>query len=206
MSDDSQRPPEDEDDLPGPEQADITNEPAPKDNSAALASVSRLLDENLDDALKREIEEGKLRRQKNFRQIMYGVLAVAALLALLGIYSCQPRKGSMAYGICSTFLELNTPYPETLRFTDLEGSKTAVRIYFTNIDPFGEFKQEMIECTFGPDEKMGMKLSQVMRNRRLVDPQLVRDFNITLPTIMASDPYLILPPDWRNQLIPEYYY
>ena len=180
--------------------------PQKPDNSAALASVSRLLDENLDSAMERELEAQRIKKEKNFRQIMYGVGAALLLITLFGIYSCQPKKGSMAYGICSTFLELNTPYPETLRFTDLEGSRTAVRIYFTNIDPFGEFKQEMIECTFGPDEKMGMKLAQVMRNRRLVDPELVREFNLTLPTIMASDPYLVLPPDWRNQLIPEYYY
>jgi hypothetical protein len=142
--------------------------------------------------------------RKNTKQIMYGAGAVVLLLLVLMVYSCQPKKGSMAFGICSTFLELNTPYPETLNYTELEGSRTAVRIYFTNIDPFGEYKLEMIECTFGPDEKMGMKLVEIKRNRQPVDPQLVRKFNMTLPTIMASDPYLVLPPEWRNPLVPEY--
>jgi hypothetical protein len=46
-----------------------------------------------------------------------------------------------------------------------------------------------------------MKLVEVLRNRHAVDPVLVRKFNLTLPTIMASDPYLVLPPDWKNPLI-----
>lgn len=162
-------------------------------------------DQSLDSVLKEEANKKDQPAQpiKNMRQIMYGAGGMALLILILTIYSCQPKDGSMAFGICSTFLELQTPYPHTLNYTDIEGSRTAVRIYFTNIDPFGEFKQEMIECTFGPDEAMGMKLTQVTRNRRPVDAALVRKFNITLPTIMASDPYLVLPPDWKNPLLPK---
>jgi len=155
----------------------------------------------LDELLYGEVKTFTDEEIKKAKQIGYGALGILLLIGMLSIYACQPKKGSMAYGICSTFLELNTPYPHTINHTSLEGSRTAVRIYFTEVDPFGEFKQEMIECKFGPDEKMGMKLTEILRNRRPIDPAVVKKFNMTLPTIMASEPYVILPPDWENQLI-----
>ncbi len=157
---------------------------------------------SLDEMLSDEINPLTPEDIKKLKQIGFGILGAILLVILMSIYGCQPKKASMAYGICSTFLELNTPYPHTLNYTDLDGSRTAVRIYFTSTDPFGQFKQEMIECKFGPDEKTGMKLTEAYRNRRLMDAKLVRDFNLALPTIMASDPYLVKPgPDWKNQLV-----
>lgn len=139
---------------------------------------------------------------KKLKQIGFGVLGVIVVIILLSIYGCQPQKASMAHGICSTFLELNTPYPHTLQYIGLEGSRTAVRIYFTSTDPFGQFKQETIECKFGPDPKMGMKVTEILRNRRAIDAKQVEDFNLVLPTILASDPYLAMPgPDWKNPLL-----
>lgn len=139
---------------------------------------------------------------KKLKQIGLGILGVILLVILMSVYALQPKKASMAYGICSTFLELNTTYPQTLNYIDLEGSRTAVRIYFTSVDAFGQFKQEMLECKFGPDEQMGMKLVEVLRNRRPVDVEMVKEFNLTLPTIMASDPNLVMPgPNWKNPLL-----
>jgi len=178
--------------------SEVQNTPEPAiDRRAMLADIS--LDQALSDqvAIKTPLDE------KKKKQIMYGGIGIFVVLIVLALFSCQPAKGSMAYGICSTFLELTTPYPETLQHTDLEGSMTAVRIYFTSLDPFGEFRQEMIECTFGPDDIMGMKLTQVTRNRRIVDPEVVKKFNIALPTIMASEPYVVLPPAWKNPLLPD---
>lgn len=171
-------------------------------------------DISLDEALTREAKKfGRLPslggvlgiQQKDLKKkgIFYAAGGAVLLLLVLMVYSCQPKQGSMAFGICSIFLELNTPYPETLDYTALEGSRTAVRIYFTNIDPFGEYKLEMIECTFGKDEKMGMKLTEIKRNRRPVDAAEVQKFNALLPTIIASDPYRVAPPRWENPLVPE---
>lgn len=198
MSDNNTPPPEDP---TGPDLADIQNDVEEANISPAFSGEI-----SLDEALAREAAKNApppLDPRKK-KQILFGGIGIVLLVVLLSVYACQPKQGSMAFGICSTFLELNTPYPHTLRFSDLEGSRTAVRIYFTDVDPFGQYRQEMIECTFGPDAKMGMRLAEVKRNRRPVDPALVKEFNITLPTIMASDPYRVLPPDWENPLVPEY--
>lgn len=158
---------------------------------------------SLDEMLSDEVNTLTPEDKKKLKQIGFGLLGGLLLVILLSIYGCQPKKGSMAYGLCSTFLELNTVYPQTLNYIDLEGSRTAVRIYYTSVDPFGQYKQEMMECKFGPDEKMGMKITEVLKNRRPMDAELVKKFNMTLPTIMASDPYLVMPgPDWENPLLP----
>lgn len=173
-------------------------------NIAVGAPVTNIdsSDMSLDAALSAEDTKDKTPMDaKKKKQILFGAGGLCGLIVILSLFSCQPAKGSLAYGICSTFLELQTPYPHTLQHIWLEGSRTAVRIYFTSTDPFGEYRQEMIECTFGPDEVMGMKLTQVTRNRRPVDPETVRKFNITLPAIMASDPYVVVPPNWKNPLL-----
>jgi hypothetical protein len=171
---------------------------APPDKDLLPGRVRYTRDMSLDDLLTEEISTLTDEDRKKLKQIGYGALAVAAIIALLTIFSMQPKVGPMSYGICSTFLEMQTPYPNTLNYSGIEGSRTALRIYYTSIDPFGEYKLEMIECTFGPDEAGGMKLTQVTRNRRPVDPAIVEKFNKTLPIIMASDPYLVIPPDWKN--------
>ena len=185
---------------PGKDLSEITNDVDVPQEEAPPNPYNVSLDEMLSD----EINPLTPEDIKKLKQIGFGILGSILLIILVSVYGCQPKKASMAYGICSTFLELQTPYPHTLNYIDLEGSRTAVRIYFTSTDPFGQFKQEMLECKFGPDEKTGMKLTEAYRNRRQMDTKLVRDFNLTLPTIMASDPYLVMPgPNWKNPLLEE---
>lgn len=158
------------------------------------------LDEALSKQASKKTDEERARERKF---ILWGVMAAAALLLLGTIYSCQPNKGSMAYGICSTLLELDTQYPETIRHSNLEGSRTTVRIYFTTTDAFGQYKLEMFECKFGPDEKMGMRVTDILRNRKSLGPQAVARANIALPTIISANPYRVSPPEWKNPLLPD---
>ncbi len=149
-----------------------------------------------DEAHKMSPEE--MKRLKKNLAVAGGILA---FIVLFIIYAIQPAKGTIAFGLCSTFLELNTPYPHTLSYTGVIETRTATRIYYRQIDPFGQFREEMMECTYGPDEKMGMRLVKVTRNRQPMDKALIEKFNLTLPLIGASDPYLVLPPLWKNQLL-----
>ncbi len=159
------------------------------------------LDEALENSVRDPEQEALKKRKKKFVNI--GIAIGALLFVGLLVRACKPPEAGIGFGICSTFLELNTAYPHTLRYNSLESSQTAIRIYFTHVDPFGVYRQEMIECTFASDPTLGIRLSEVKRNRRPVDPRAVRAFNITLPTIMGSDPYLVAPPNWKNPLVKE---
>lgn len=176
--------------------SDIQNDPDTESHIAAQP-----YDIPLDELLSGESSTLTPEEIKKLKKTGLWGLGILLVVILLSFYACQPRQGSMAFGICSTFLELNTPYPHTLNYTALEGSRTSIRIYFTSTDPFGQYRQEMLECKFGPDDKTGMKLTEVLRNRRPMDQKIVREFNVTLPTIMASDPYIVMPPEWKNPLV-----
>ena len=181
-----------------PEQIEGTI-PPPLDVSLDAALSADMAKQKKKGKGKRSLPAVKLEKK---HKIMLGA-GIGVLLIILAIYSGRPQQGSMPYGICSTFLELNTPYPHTIRHIALEGSQTAVRIYYTNVDPFGEFKQEMIECTYGAAADGGLRVAQIARNRKPVDPQLIADFNKVLGTVVASDPYRVPPPNWKNPLVKE---
>ncbi len=155
----------------------------------------------LDDMLTRQAKKPSSLQKISKKQIKMAGAGVGALLIILLLFSCQPKNGPMTFGICSAFLELNTPYPHTLQYNSVDLSQTAVRIYFTNVDPFGQFKQEMIECGYGLDSQGNPKLTQVSRNRRAIDQAIVEKFNVSLPTIVESDPYRVMPPNWKNPLL-----
>jgi hypothetical protein len=132
-------------------------------------------------------------RKKNFLRGFYLVLGV---LLSYGIYLLfVPYKGTMPFGICKVFLELNVPYPHTLRLSSVEEFSTSVRIWYADIDSFGEYRLEPIQCYFkaGPNAAVPYVLDKVAINRRELDPQKVADFNRSVPGIFASPPDLTLP-------------
>lgn len=117
------------------------------------------------------------------------------LLALIVVimFSCGPRKGTILYGICKTYLEQIMPYPETIVPTNVEQYSSGTRIYFTSIDPFGQFKLEYIECVFKTDAENNLYVDKVLFNRREEDPARVKSFNASLRAIVESKPDLTLP-------------
>ncbi len=136
---------------------------------------------------------------------MAGFTIFLLLIVLISIFSCGPRKGTMLYGICKTYLEQITPYPETIVPTNVEQYPSATRIYFTSVDPFGQYKLEQIECVYKADADDNLFVDKVLFNRREEDPERVKKFNESLSAIVTSKPDLTLPeplPD-INQILEE---
>lgn len=137
---------------------------------------------------------------KKRKQILAGSIGFLLLLVVFVVYSCQPPRGSIMYGICSAFLEQIVEYPPTIRQLHVEQFPRAVRIYFNQTDAFGQFTQDMIECIADPNAIPNLVFSQVLYNRKPVDPQKVKNFNPTIPVLMAGDMDLTLPPPPRDVL------
>lgn len=134
---------------------------------------------------------------KKRRQILYVVIGFVFAMAVLITYSCQPKKGSMMYGICHAFLEQIVDYPPTVQILYVEQFPRAVRLYFNQTDAFGQFTQDMIECVGDP--KGELRFSEVLLNRKQVDAEKIEQFNKTIPAVVASEPDLTLPePPPRN--------
>lgn len=117
------------------------------------------------------------------------------LIVLIIMFSCgKPRQGTILYGICNTFLEQNIAYPEVVQRKKVEQYPRGVRIYYAQIDPFGQNRSEMIECAFIKNEQGQIILEDVFINREEVAREIIDKFNPTIPIIAAAEPNLDLPP------------
>ena len=136
-------------------------------------------------------EAQKAKRKQMFK---FG-MALAGLTLVIYAYNYlfSAFQGGMTYGICSVYLELNVPFPQDLRISTVEDFGDYVRIWYTQLDAFGEYRMEQIQCHFRADEVTGAALDKVTVNRREVDPERVARFNTSIPIILASPPDLTLP-------------
>lgn len=111
-----------------------------------------------------------------------------------------PYYGTMKYGICRTYIELNEPYPQSIQFVDAieDNDYNMVTISYKKIDPFGlEALNEMV-CQFDTREDGLLQLKSVDINGKKrkypqEDPELIKKFNETIPSIYSYPPNLIMP-------------
>ncbi len=137
-----------------------------------------------------EEQKAEKRRIRNKRlSIAGGILSIFFLFWLLS----RPYTGGPAFGVCRTFLELYVEYPQELRLSKVEDYGQEMRLWYTKIDPYGESNLDYMQCFFRNDSKTGFALDKVMVNRREVNPETVKSFNVSIPAILASKPDLTLP-------------
>jgi hypothetical protein len=131
--------------------------------------------------------------KKKMRMRTKVALSVIGVLSVLIWFGMQPIVGTIRYGICKTFIELQIPYPPTLQINTVEEYEQAVRIYFSHIDAFGSSRLNMIECSFRPDPRTGLALERVRLNREDLPEEDLKSFNLTIPFIIQNPPDLRLP-------------
>ncbi len=138
-------------------------------------------------------EQHRLQKKKNFHRMIYA--GVAMLLAYFIYYLFKPYHAGMGYGVCKVYTELNARYPDTLYFSSVEPFASSIRVWYTQIDAFGEYKLDSIQCFYKPDPsgRLPFILERIAVNRRDVDPEKVEQFNKILPVIFAHPPDLIYP-------------
>ncbi len=149
--------------------------------------------------------------------IKYGIGGIVFVFIMFAvIQSCTPRKGTLLYGICRSFLELHIPYPHTIYHARVEQYRKALRIYYNHLDSFGQYQREMIECSFSQDPVKGIQVESIFIDSikpitqkerapgkgRLykVEQEYIDLFNNSLSSsaIMSQDHDLVLPKaEWR---------
>ncbi|MAZ76829.1 MAG: hypothetical protein CMH31_05955 [Micavibrio sp.] len=143
-------------------------------------------------------------------------LSIGVLILIAGYFIVQvimPKKGNMIYGFCGVFLEQQMTFPDTLEHTYVEMYRSAVRIYYKNIDAYGQQNFSYIECSFVQDPQQGVQLDNVIfkspvkditekfydeerkRSFYRVKPEKIKLFNRSKSSavIMSQDPDLTLP-------------
>ncbi len=138
--------------------------------------------------------------RRNGRMILIGF---GIFLPLFIWWGLRPVKGTVHLGVCRTIIELQIPYPETLRLTAIEKlvpnepGGAALRLYFTHIDGFGQNRSEVFECLFGP----GLALEGLKRNRVSLPPEKIARLAATVPFIIAAKPNRNTPGRPRDDLM-----
>lgn len=137
-------------------------------------------------------EKKRLKRKKQFRLVYLFIGAI--VLGYMMYWLVKPYQTSMPYGVCKVFIELYAPYPHTIYYSQVENFSDSVRIWFSKVDPFGEYRLEPMECFFKvPESGYGFELDRVTIGRREIDPDLVQRFNVSIPVIFAHPPDLTYP-------------
>lgn len=140
-------------------------------------------------------------KQRMKRYALYGVIGIVALITLMVFF---PYYGTMNYGICRTFVELQEPYPPSIQFTHAvdDTASNLVTIYYKRVDPFGLESLNVIQCVFKTDENgyalSPPQLSKIdINGKKREYPQeakeIVENFNKGIPGIMDNPPDLIMP-------------
>lgn len=126
-------------------------------------------------------------------------MSVLFFIAIFIWYGLQPIRGSMYYGVCRVFTQMQLRYPDTMEVVSADVFSAEWRVYYTFIDAFGSERSEMVKCIFGPSQKTGFKIeeAQLLRGtkRTEFDQKTLDKFNATIPAIIAGEPNLILP--WK---------
>ncbi len=126
-----------------------------------------------------------------------GLVLVAAFLILYYF----PYYGTIKYGICRTYIELQEPYPASIQYInaveDLTYTNT-VTISYKKVDPFGLEALNEMQCFFQDTPEGAIVLTKVdingkKRSYPQEDPEIVKEFNKTIPAIQAYPPSLIMP-------------
>lgn len=133
---------------------------------------------------------------------LYGFSGGGLLFAYLIYLMFQPYQGSMAYGVCRVFLEMQLRYPETMKIRTVNESYgyQYTDIFFAHTDAFGEYLMHRGRCRYKYDDYGRIILTQVQLDRRDVDPQIVTNFNQAIDAVYGNPPDLVIPFDLEDSL------
>jgi len=150
-------------------------------------------DQQILDALEqsRLQEEKKKKRKQQIKQlsILGGIVFFIYVVYLLFL----PRTGTMDYGICRVFLEMQTRFPDNLNLSVVQETGNRTRIWYRSVDAYGEYRLSRIQCNYKYYEGRGRLLSSVMIDRQEIDDDIVQAFNQTIPILWAIPPDLTYP-------------
>lgn len=122
---------------------------------------------------------------------------VAVLFAIM--FALYKPLATIHYGVCKTYIELNEPYPDQIRYLGMEDFGDSVRVYYRKTDPFGVVSVNSFECVFKVESETvtpyikSVDVNGKYKTYMAEDPERIAKFNETVPAIIASNPDLTWP-------------
>ena len=144
-------------------------------------------------AEKLRAQKKKAQKKRNKR---IGLLLFLGLFGYLLWYLFKPFMASAEYGICRTFLELTLPYPHTLYVSEINSLRDGrMRLWYSYMDPFGEYRMESFHCKFVNDPETGLvqRVSEIKMSKVNMDPKRLEYLNNALPYFHENPLILVWP-------------
>ncbi len=125
-------------------------------------------------------EKKKVQRKKNIK--IGAIFIVIAFISYIVWWGTRSYKATEEYGICRSLLELFIPYPHTIYVSEIKPLRDgSLKLWYTHIDAFGEYRMEEFICGLERDAKTGaLKLSSIKVNKVYIDKLKIKHLNNAL--------------------------
>lgn len=143
--------------------------------------------------------------KKTIKTIIILVFVVAlGASAFLWYVFYGPRWGTMHYGICKVFAERFVDFPSSMKIREVEYYGATARVFVSHIDAAGQFNFNVFECEYGQGT---LQLTRVRVDRKIIsdtdtdnpiNPDILRNFNKGLNSILLNPPSLLIPRSKRD--------
>ncbi len=127
-------------------------------------------------------------------------LGVGIFIAFIVFLFTFPNYGTIKYGICKTFIELQEPYPQSIQIINAYEEidyNDSVTISYKKIDPFGLEALNDIQCFFETNNQHVILKRVDINGKKKIYPQeseeIIRRFNLGLQAIINHPPNLVMP-------------
>ena len=151
-----------------------------------------------------KLKEQKKKKKKK-RQRLFIFLVVFVLISYPVWWLFKPFKASAKYGTCKSLLELYIPYPHTLYVSEINQMRDgSLRLWYTHIDAFGEYRLENFECNIQNNPETGrMSIKKIKVHKVFLEPDKLKHLSSALPYFEANPVIMNWPaplPDSLNDL------
>lgn len=142
----------------------------------------------------RNLAKKKIKKKKDptFKFIVGGLALLASIYYGNEYYMNLPRKGTMSFGICKTYIEMQLNYPDSLDLVQVFDYVTDVKMDYLYLDVYGQIRTERTHCKLKRDPTTGnVHLSQVTRKEVGRDAveipvEKLELFNSSIPGVVAN--------------------
>jgi len=140
---------------------------------------------------------------KPYAALIYigGFLAVIGAGAYLYYDMNRPATGSWRYGVCRTFVELETRYPHTINVTQVVEDARYAEIYVSFINAHGVRPTRVYKCNYKQTETGQILVDDIYVDFDRISDEKIDLFNKMVPFLIESKDIDTTLPNWEGMSI-----
>lgn len=134
-----------------------------------------------------------LKKHQDF-VLIGGVFLIIVIAVVVSASWETARQGTWRYGLCKVFLERYSQYPTNIKILTTGEKQNSAQIGYLTTNSYGSRESQLMECFYNTANGR-VELNKVTLDRKPLPKSAIKEFNKTIPIIMArQDLNLDLPP------------